>query len=392
MPLRLRDLCALTVQSLKSNPLRSTLTTLGMFMGVAAVTATMHVRSISQAVIAAELAQRDAPQIGIGIAWVPRRDRLPLKAEELDFLRPRLVGLRALAAVNWAGTAHTVFQGAEADPGLTAVSIEFQATDGMRISAGRYFTPADYEKYRPVALIDQFLADRLFKGQNPIGQRIQSRGRPLFVIGVFPTKKAEDEPKGSIFIPLPIYSAMTGDKTVDAIQVRPADLRNLETLGEQAKQLIKQSRPGRQVWDFNNAEDIVEQQRTLDMASQALAVVAVISLLIGGVGIANVMIAAVTERTPEIGLRRAIGATKRDVMLQFLLEAATLSVVGGAAALGTVHGLTQLVALQFDLPYSFDGSTGILAISSALIVGVGAGFPPALRASQLDPIKALRAE
>lgn len=392
MPLHPSDLLSSTYQSLRRNTLRSVLTTLGMFMGVAAVTATLHARSISQAVIAAELAKRDAPQALVGVAWVPRRERIALKAEEVEYLRSRLPGLKAIAAVNWVGSTNALFQGAEADPEVLAVSKDFLATDGYELTLGRSFTEADYRNFHPVVIIDQFLVERLFRGKNPLGQRIYAKRRPFTVVGVMPTKERKSEPKGLILIPLAIYSAITADQTVDTIQVRPQELRNLETLGNQASQLLKQNRPGREMWDFTNAKDILEQQKTLDLASQGLTVVAVISLLVGGVGIANVMIASVTERTPEIGLRRAIGATRGDVMLQFILEAASLSLVGGIVALTTVHGLTLVVADTFKLPYEFEVSTGAIALGSALLVGIGAGLPPALRASRLDPVKALHAE
>jgi putative ABC transport system permease protein len=391
MGLSISDLLSTTYQSLRSNLLRSGLTTLSMFMGVATVTATMHVKSISEATIAAELAKRDAPQVGIGVSWNPRRDRMPLKLEEMDVLRQRLNGLRAITAVNWMGVVPVIFQGEEADPSIIAVSKDFFVTDGQQLLKGRFFTEADYQSYHRVAIIEQFLVDRLFKGKNPLGQRIYLRGKPFVVVGVVPTKESNSsEPRGLVYIPLAIYSAMTGDRTLDAIQVSPYHIRNLEELGKQAEKLLK--RPGRQLWNFNNAEDILEQQKTLDMAAQALTIVAAISLLIGGVGIANVMIGSVTERIPEIGLRRAIGATKPDVMLQFILEAAILSLIGGTSALGTVHGLTVLAADIFKLPYQFEVSTAAIALSSALIVGVGAGLPPALRASHIDPVKALRSE
>ncbi len=386
------DLCALTYQALRTNLLRSALTTLGMFMGVAAVTSTLHVKSISQAVIAAELAERDAPQVGIGVAWVPNRDRYPFRAEEMEFLRPRLPKLRSIAAVNWGGSVSVTYQGKEADPSLLAVSKEFLENDGYQLVAGRFFTDADYTGFRPVAVIDKFLVDRLFEGKNPLGERIYVDGNPYNIVGILPTKKSTGEPRGLIQVPLAIYSAISGDQSVDSIQVAPHDLRDLEELGQQAKTLLQQQRPDRRLWDFNNAKDIFAKQKTLDMAAQALTVVAAISLLIGGVGIANVMIASVTERTPEIGLRRAIGATKQDVMLQFILEAASLSLIGGTLALVSIHGLTLVVAEQFDLPYQFELDTGAIALGSALLVGVTAGLPPALRASQLDPIKALRSE
>nr|WP_238360582.1 FtsX-like permease family protein [Iningainema tapete] len=143
---------------------------------------------------------------------------------------------------------------------------------------------------------------------------------------------------------------------------------------------------------WNNVSDIIQQQKTLEMASQGLTVVGAMALLVGGVGIANIMIASVTERTAEIGLRRAVGATQQEIMLQFILEALLLSLIGGVVGLGVVHGLTVVVTDTFKLPYQFDGAIATVALGSALLVGVGASFTPALRASQIDPVKALRSE
>lgn len=393
MGLSLPDLLGITFHSLKGNPLRSALTTLGVFMGVAAVSASLQVRSISQAVIAAQLAERFAPRIQIGLEWRPRRDRIRLKLEDAEYLRERLAGAQAVTADNWVGRFPTIFRDNEVTPGIVAVTQNYLQTQGRSIQSGRFFTPADFENYRPVAVIDQFLANRLFQGENPIGQRIYARRRPYIVVGVLPTEQLPDEePEGQLLIPLAIYSALTGDRNIDSIQVRPSELRTIETLEEEAKQVLSQRLQGRKFWSWNNVEDIVQQQQTVDLAAQALMVVAAISLLVGGVGIANVMIASVTERTPEIGLRRAIGATQRDVMLQFILETTILSILGGTIAIGTVHALTLTVADSFKLPYEFETDTAAIALGAALLVGVGAGLPPALRASRLDPVKALHAE
>lgn len=393
MSLRLFDLLAITYRSLCSNTLRSALTTLGVFMGVAAVSATSQVRNISQAMIAEQLATRNAPRITLGLEWQPRREQIRLKLEDMEFLQQRLTGLQAISAVNWAGSVSTLFRDVEANPSMEAVSQDFLLTQGRLVVAGRFFTAADFENYRPVAVIDKFLADRLFKGENPVGQRIYANRRPYIVVGVLATETSlDDQPKGQVLIPLSTYSALTGKRALGMLQVRPNDLKNLEDLEKQTKELLKQRFPGRKSWQFNNVDDLLQQQKTLDLAAQALSVVAVISLLVGGVGIANVMIASVTERTPEIGLRRAIGATQGDVMVQFILEAAILSLIGGIAALGMVHGLTLVIADRFKLPYQFEVSTAAIALSSALLVGVGAGFPPALVASKLDPVIALRSE
>jgi putative ABC transport system permease protein len=191
-------------------------------------------------------------------------------------------------------------------------------------------------------------------------------------------------------MPISVHSATTGQRSIRAFAIRPHTLEDLETLEAQTQQLLEKRFPGYSFYAWNNVEEILEQQKTLESVSTALLVVGIVALLVGGVGIANITIAAVIERTSEIGLRRAIGATQLDVLLQFVLEAAILSIMGGAIAIITVHGLTIIVAKQFELPYKFDTTSAAIALSSAVVVGVGAGFLPALRASQLDPVKALR--
>lgn len=385
------DLLRLTCLSLGGNLLRSALTTVGVFMGVAAVSATLQVGNISRAVISDQLAKRDAPQTAIFPRWDPvTRQSAQLSLEDLEFLRQRLSGLQAISSVEWAGSPHTVFQNREANPSMMGVTQDFLLTSGKRLAAGRFFTPEDFKSYRLVTVIDQFLADTLFQGEEPIGKRIYANRRAYIVVGVVPANAEREEPRGELFIPMSVYNSLTGSRDIGSILIRPYNIKNLEQLGKQAEKMLEQRFPGKKFWSYNNIDDIIEQQKTLEMVSQALLVVGAISLLVGGVGIANITIAAVTERTPEIGLRRAIGATQHDIMLQFILEAVILSLVGGIAAIVMVHGLTTVVADVFKLPYKFDSNTAALALGSALAVGVGAGFLPALRASQLDPVKALR--
>ena len=387
------DLLNLTYRSLHSNPLRSALTTLGVFMGVAAVNATLQVGSISRAVIAQQLAERGAPQVTVYPQWESGRPLTKLGLEDMEFLRQRLVGLRAISAFNWAGPTQTVFQDKESSPPMSPVSQDFLLTSGKSLVAGRFFTAADFASYRPVVVIDQFLANKLFKEQEPVGQRIYAGGRPYTVVGVVETKLDENAPpEGQLLIPMSVYNALVGNRDIGSIQLRPYKLEDVEDLSNQAQKLLQQRFPGQNFMAWNNVEDLVQQQKTLDLASRGLAVVGVIALLVGGVGIANIMSASVTERTSEIGLRRALGATQREIMLQFILEAALLSLLGGTAALGVVHGLTVVVCDTFKLPYQFEAKTAALALGSALLVGVGAGFPPARRASQLDPVKALRSQ
>lgn len=378
------DLLALTIRSLSGNPLRSTLTTLGVFMGVAAVTATLQVGSISRSVIARQIAERDAPQARI----FPESQ---LRLEDIKFLQKRLLGLRAISASSSPTSYPTLFQDEEANPLMLGVSQNFLLTSGKQLVRGRFFTKADFVNYRPVVVIDQFLTNKLFKGQKSIGQRIYVERRPYIVVGVVKTNVSSSEaPEGELMIPISVYNALMGSRHIGAIWMRPYKLEDLKNLEDTAKKLLEQRFPGQKFDVTNNIEDILEQQKTLELVSQALAAVGVISLLVGGVGIANITIATVAERTSEIGLKLAIGATKRDIMLQFILEAILLSLLGGTVAISVVHGLTLVVTNTFSLPYQFEISTGALSLGSALLVGVGAGFLPAMRASQLNPVTALR--
>lgn len=362
-------------------------------MGVAAVSATLQVGNISRATIAQQLAKRGAPHITVYPQWESGSPFVPLRLEDMEFLQQRLVGVRAISAFNWAGSTPTVFQDREAMPPMSPVSQGFLLTSGKSLVSGRFFTPEDFASYRPVAVIDRLLADQLFQEQQPVGQTIYAGRRPYTVVGVVTTTlDANAPPEGTLLVPMSVYNSLTGSRNIGSIQLRPYKLEDVEQLSRRAEQLLQQRFPGQKFMLWNNVEDLLQQQKTLDMASRGLTVVGAIALLIGGVGIANIMIASVTERTAEIGLRRAVGATGREIMLQFILEAALLSLIGGTAGLGVVHGLTSVVADTFNLPYQYDGKIAALALGSALLVGVGAGLPPALRASKIDPVKALRSQ
>jgi putative ABC transport system permease protein len=363
-------------------------------MGVAAVSATLQVGNISRAVIAEQLAKRDAPQARVWPEWdFSSPESLQLRLEDLEFLKQRLPKARAISSLEWAGPTNTIFQSQTGTPFMMAVTQDFWLTSGKKLVAGRFFTAADFANYQPVVIIDKFISDLLFQSNNPIGQRIYVNSRPYIVVGVvLSNTNSEREPEGDLFIPMSVFSSLTGSREIGTLLIRPRKIQDLEQVGEQAKKLLEQRFPGKKFSSYNNMEDILAQQQTLEIVSRSLLAVGMISLLVGGVGIANITIASVAERTREIGLRRAIGATQGEVMLQFILEAVLLSLFGGISAIVTVHVLTVFVADTFKLPYKFDGGTAVLALGSALLVGVGAGFLPARKASQLDPVKALRSD
>jgi putative ABC transport system permease protein len=395
MGLSILSLIRLSCSSLLANPVRSFLSGIGVFMGVAAVSATLQVKNISTAVIKQQLDERDAPQIGIDSPRNPITEQwAELSLEDIIILQKQLKGLQSISGISSMYSTEVIFQNQQANPETIATTINFLNTSGRKLIAGRAFNPSDFENYQPVVIIDQFLADKLFEKSNPLGKTIYLNLRPYVVVGIVVTKPlwSGQEPKGLVYLPMAIYSAVTGQKEINSLLLRPSKIENLDSMSEQAKKILEKRFPGYEIEPWKTSEDILERQKTLDSVSKALLVVGAISLIVGGVGIANITIASVIERTPEIGLRRAVGATQLDIMLQFILEAAILSLIGGTIAIITVHGATVVVAKQFSLPYQFNNKTAALALSSAILVGVGAGFFPALRASQLDPVKALRGD
>lgn len=387
------DLLHLAYISLRGKSLRSFLSTLGIFMGVVAVSAPLQVSNISHTILTKEIELREAPQVIIYPHWDMVRQISPaeLKMADLEYLKARLTGLKAISTAITFSSQKILFRDREADAEVQAVSQEFLQTTGQRLTNGRFFKAADFDKYRNVVVIDEFLREQLFPEEDPINQRIYFQNRPYFVVGVMERKQSlQGQPTGLMLLPISLYSVFQGRSMINNISLRPTEASDLEKLGDQAVKLMMQRHLGQKFSHQTNINDIVARQQQMNKISLTLLVLGAIALAVGGVGITNITIASVLERTSEIGLRRALGATKSDIMIQFLLEAVLLSLFGGTIALVTLHGITIVVANKFNLPYEFNSNIAALALGSSLVTGVGAGFFPAQRASRLDPVFALR--
>ncbi len=384
-----KDLIILSCKSLIANKVRSALTTLGVFMGVGAVNATLQVGDISRAILARELTKRGTPHVQLSV-WSTEGKQASL--EEINYLRKNINNIMAISGKNDLREQKKVFyQGEEAEPNQLAVTQYYLQTTGKKILKGRFFNSKDFLQYRPVIVIDEALADQFFKNQNPLGQQLLTDGRLYLVVGVIETEVGFGiNPRGSVLLPISRYMATTGNYRIETISIRPRNPEKMEELKSIAQELLQKRLPNAEMYAYSNIEDILAAQQILGIASQALTLLSSISLVISGVGITNITIAAVIERTAEIGLRRAIGATQYEILWQFMIEAAILSLVGGITAITTVHGITTVVATVFNFPYEFQIKTVSFSLGSALLVGVGAAFIPSLRASKLDPVKALR--
>ncbi len=397
MSLNPLDLLNLTWRSLVGSPLRSGLTTLGMFVGVAAVSATFQVATISRTVIETQLSEQDAPSISI-FCWPG------IPVEGLAYIQARVPQIHQLAAYSWVGIGETlryenetVSLGGEQGARVWGVTSGYLQVLGRRILKGRDFVDHDHTQFRPVAILDVALEGQLFAGSEAIGKTIYIDHLPFTVVGVMSGRGSDDN--STMLIPFSVSAALTGWQDVDQFSIRPnipsdaITVAQMEMIADQVKATLISKYPTLEgAWPQINVEEILQRRETFRLVSRALLVLGGVSLVVGGIGIANITIAAIMERTREIGLRRAIGATQGEILLQFILEAVVMSIVGGGAAIALIHGVTVVVANQYELPYEFNRRNALITLGAAIAVGVGSSLLPAVQASRLDPVVALRSD
>jgi putative ABC transport system permease protein len=389
------DLLKMTCKSVSGNLLRSGLTSLGVFMGVAAVNATLNIQTISNYKITQQLGERDNPYV---IPWIYSDFQdTPLTEADQQALTQSIPIIRSISTLGEVeGIEWVQFEAKQVKKiNVNSVSTNYLETTGRKMLQGRFFNPTDFEQYFPVAIVDQRLARVLFGKQNPVNQVVFASDLRFVVIGVVQTKSEELDPdsNGNLLITENFANVLQGDNVFKMLQITPRYLEEIPALQAQVEEILRQRYPQLMVYADSNADGLLEEKKAQETSSLALAGVGLIALTIAGVGIANITIASVIERTKEIGLRRAIGATQLEVMLQFILEAILLSIIGGAVAIVTVHSLTRVATnTVVEAPYQFSLRNALLSSIAALSVGVGASFVPAIRATKVDIVKALRGE
>jgi putative ABC transport system permease protein len=394
--MNINDLIFLTFKSLQSNPLRSFLSSLGVFMGVFAVSGTLQVSDLGRIYLKTQLQDLESPQITIYPPYDPiTYEMKKFHPEDLAWLTSNLSGWKYIAPAQNAGR-DTIFVGNQRiEVESEAVTPDFLAISGRKLITGRFFTVNDLQYTRSVVVVDQLLAQLLFPGQSPLGKMIYFQNKSYYIQGVIETKKRDSwsQNQGLILIPLSVYQAINSSPFFEQITITPQDVENIEQIQQQSVNLLQKRFPDvDNIYAWSNIENIKSLEQLLNVVTRILLLISGISLFVGGVGIANITIASVVERTSEIGLRRAIGATQINILIQFLLESTVISMTGGILAIGTVQGITIVAVNILNFPYEFNYQMPLFSLGSAMIVGVSSSFLPAVRASKLDPVDALRSQ
>jgi putative ABC transport system permease protein len=393
--MNINDLLSLTSSSLRSNPLRSFLSSLGVFMGVFAVSGTLQVSDIGRIYLKSQLQKMESPQISIDSPYNSiTYQQEKYRNQDLEWLKTRLSGWKYIAPVQNSGNDAIFFGNQKINVESQAVTPEFLPISGRKLIAGRFFTSNDLQQNRSVVVIDQLLSQKLFKGKTPLGKMIYFQNKSYYIQGVIQTRKTNSwsEEQGLILIPLSVYQSLKSSPFFERITITPKDSENIEQLQNQALALLKKRFPNVDIYAFSNVDEVKSLEKVLNVVTIILLLIGGIALFVGGVGIANITIASVVERTSEIGLRRAIGATQKDILIQFLLEATFISMTGGIIAIATIQGITIVTVTLLNLPYQFGYQTPLVSLGSAIMVGIISSFLPAMRASKLDPVDALRSQ
>jgi putative ABC transport system permease protein len=410
-----REAVAIAVSSLRANKLRSLLTVLGILIGVASVIAVVAItegldRYMSDKVLAlgsrSFSIQRMPEVITSHELWLEMRKRKDIEMLDLEAVRRACDRCREVGAmVSTSGTAKRgrIRQNNVQIMGITENYTRIGAVRDL--IAGRPLIPSDVEQARPVAVIGSDLRDAFFGTMEPIGREIEIAGHEVKVVGV-------GEKKGSVFgesqdnfvwIPLPTYRKFFGSRRSITIQAEAVSMEEFEAAQDQARMAMRVRRH----LDYDKPDDFSVEtgQSVMDLwqtATRGIYVVTIvvtgISLIVGGIVVMNIMLVSVTERIREIGVRKALGARRRDILRQFLVESVILSAFGGllgilgasAFALALSMILGNIMSADFSAPVRLWAVTLAVFVSTA--VGLVAGIYPASRAAALDPVVALRNE
>jgi len=393
----------LALRSIRRNLMRSFLTILGIVIGVAAVITMVTLGNGATKSVSDQISSMGSnllmvmPGQRFGPGAVPGA---PFKSADVEAVRNQIAGVRLVApVVNKSAT--VVYQANNWTTAITGSSNDYFEAGNWEIAAGRGFSEAEERSGKAVCVIGDTVRDKLFGRQNPVGSQIRIKQFSCEVIGLLKAKGQSSmgsDQDDVVVMPLrTVQRRLSGNQDIGRLSISVKEGASIDAAKDQLTLLLRERRKiGENEDDDFRVMDTRQIAETLTSTTRILTMllgaVAAVSLLVGGIGIMNIMLVSVTERTREIGIRLAIGALEREVLLQFLIEAVVLSSLGGLIGIALATGASIALAGAMDVPYLFDPSINLLSFLFSAAIGVIFGFFPARRAAGLNPIDALRHE
>ena len=399
--MHIREAVAVAMDALRANKVRAVLTSIGVIIGSASIVLVVTVALTSQKFVISQI-----EAMGSNLVWV-EMIKTPEKAQPLSYeintgdlaaAKAQIPDALIVAGFNDLPMA-VVVSGRTRPVRLIGVTDGYQQIRRLIILRGRYFDFADMESRSKVCLITKDLADRVFGVENPVGRQLRMGELTFTVIGVF-RERAEtfglsELQKESVIIPFSLMKYYTGTDVLSTLQLQTGGADKVGIVEKQINRLLKSRHPPQAEYNVQTLTAILGAAKTISLALRiVLIVIAFIALLISGIGIMNIMLVTVTERTREIGVRKAIGAAQKEIMWQFLIEAFLIS--GGGAVIGILIGVGIPVIAQQLLPGNLrvpiSGMSVVLAFLVSCSTGLFFGWLPAKQAAALEPIESLRYE
>ena len=409
----------LAFQGIWSHKLRSILTMLGIIIGIAAIiTIVSTIKGTNEQikenligagnnVVTVQLNQAGYPY---DLSWntVPSTVRTISgdTREELE----EISGAEKVSLYTSRNYAENVFyRNTQFNGNLLGIDESYLSVYGYQVKNGRGFQTSDYEDFRKVALVDTTAVTTLFGGENPVGEAIEIKGDVFTVVGVVdlsesfaPTINSINDywlyantSSGTIYLPDTVWPTVYSFDEPQSVAIKVANTDVMASVGQTAADLLteKQIMDKESNFDYRS-QDMLEQAQQLQSMSEStnmqLVWIASISLIVGGIGVMNIMLVSVTERTAEIGLKKALGAKKRRIRMQFLTEAAVLTSLGGLIGVASGIGLALLISNMMQIPVAVSIPAILVAVIFSTVIGVVFGLVPAVKAANLNPIEALR--
>jgi putative ABC transport system permease protein len=394
-------------RALRRNKLRTALTMLGIIIGVGAVIAMVGIGNGAKAQVQSRIAALGQNVIMVFSGSVNRGGVFTgfggagtLTVEDALAMEKDVPGVTAVSPEVRSG-AQIMAGNNNWQTSVMGESVDYLIIRQWDIADGAMFTDSDVRSASKVCILGKTTADKLFPDDDPVGKTIRIKNVPMKVLGVLKPKGASmmgSDQDDTVIVPYTTgMKRFAGVTMLRSINVQAASAEQLTEVQNGITELLRQRhriQPGRDD-DFlmRNQQEIAEaMSATTEVMTALLAAIASVSLLVGGIGIMNIMLVSVTERTREIGIRMAVGARGRDILLQFLIEAVALSSTGGLLGIGLGIGSARLITMIKQWPTLISPDSVIIAFAFSAAVGVFFGFYPARKASQLDPIDALRYE
>ncbi|KWU64306.1 macrolide ABC transporter permease [Bacillus mycoides] len=397
----LLDSIKIALSSILAHKLRSALTMLGIIIGVGSIITVVAIGQGGEAALKSQF-------VGSGNQTVPIHyspdinDPFGMDMSEVPKITEEdIFEIKKIPEIAHIVTTNSSMESLDIEDkkdmvNITGLDNEYFTVNKVKVLKGRSLQESDVDQGNNVVIISEQMEDKVFKDVNPVGKIIEMKGQPMQIIGVY---KSDNEFMGmgssEALIPISVWPTLYGKDEIQNISVQAKNVDDLENAGKKAADVLNSRKPSDATgkYEVMNLKEIQEGiSKMTGIMTMIIGGIAGISLVVGGIGVMNIMLVSVTERTREIGVRKALGATRGKILLQFLIEAVMLTLLGGLIGIGLGYGGAYIVSTFAKWPPLVSWEVVVGGVLFSMTLGIIFGLIPANKAAKLDPIEALRYE